>query len=224
MSSGNRVVNSNAAFLRGFVFYLNSIGKEAYRIPDRFMTGKSIFVPYIFTDGETGAFLAGVKFSIYQGDTLIATMTTDENGVATCDNLDKGTYLVQEDALPEGYFGELVVLDAVVQSDVVTELHTVNCKSKSQIRIIKTDDLTGEAVSGAAFTVTDESGNVFTTITTDERGEAITDWFPYGVYVVTETKTPDHYVTSDWSETVAAYENGVTYTFEVSNTPTKGYL
>ena len=47
--SGNRVVNSHAAFLRGFAFYLNSIGKEAYSIPDRFMTGRDIFVPYIFT-------------------------------------------------------------------------------------------------------------------------------------------------------------------------------
>lgn len=176
------------------------------------------------TDGETGAFLAGVKFNIYQGDTLITTMTTDENGVASCDNLERGTYLVKEDALPEGYSGELVVLEATVQSDAVTELHAVNCKSKSQIRIIKTDDLTGEAVSGAEFTVTDESGNVAAVITTDATGEAVTDWLPYGIYTVSETKTPEHYVTSDWSETVAAFENGVTYTFEVSNNPTKGYL
>ena len=101
------------------------------------------------TDSETGAFLAGVQFSIYQGDLLIATMTTDENGIASCDSLDRGTYLVKEDALPEGYSGELVVLEATVQSDTVTELHAVNCKSKSQIRIVKADDLTGEAVSGA---------------------------------------------------------------------------
>ena len=176
------------------------------------------------TDSETGAFLAGVKFNIYQGDTLIATMTTDENGVASCDNLNRGTYLVNEDALPEGYSGELVVLEATVQSDAVTELHAVNCKSKSQIRIVKTDDLTGEAVSGAEFTVTDESGNVAAVITTDANGEAVTDWLPYGVYTVTETKTPEHYVASSWSETVAAYENGVTYTFKVSNTPNKWYL
>ena len=178
----------------------------------------------IKTDSETGALLAGVQFSIYQGDTLIATMTTDENGVASCDNLDRGIYLVKEDALPEGYSGELVVLEATVQSDAVTELHAVNCKSKSQIRIIKTDDLTSEAVSGAEFTVTDEGGNVAAVITTDANGEAVTDWLPYGIYTVTETKTPEHYVASSWSETVAAYENGVTYTFEVSNTPTKGYL
>lgn len=176
------------------------------------------------TDSETGAFLAGVQFSIYQGDTLIATMTTDENGVASCDNLDRGTYLVKEDDLPEGYSGELVVLEATVQSDAVTELHAVNCKSKSQIRIVKTDDLTGEVVSGAEFTVKNESGDVAAVITTDSNGEAITDWLPYGIYTVTETRNPEHYVASSWSETVAAYENGVTYTFEVSNTPTKGYL
>lgn len=176
------------------------------------------------TDSETGAFLSGVKFNIYRGDELVASMVTDENGVASCDNLDRGTYLVKEDALPEGYSGELVVLEATVQSDAVTELHAVNCKSKSQIRIVKTDDLTGEAVSGAEFTVTDESGNVAAVITTDATGEAVTDWLPYGIYTVSETKTPEHYVTSDWSETVAAFENGVTYTFEVSNNPTKGYL
>ena len=39
------------------------------------------------------------------------------------------------------------------------------------------------------------------------------------IVAVTETGTPEHYVTSDWSETVSAYENGITYTFEVSNTP-----
>lgn len=176
------------------------------------------------TDSETGAFLSGVKFNIYRGDELVASMVTDENGVASCDNLDRGTYLVKEDALPEGYSGELVVLEATVQSDAVTELHAVNCKSKSQIRIVKTDDLTGEVVRGAEFTVTDEAGNVAAVITTDSNGEAITDWLPYGIYTVTETRPPEHYVTSDWSETVAAYENGVTYTFEVSNTPTKGYL
>ncbi|MBQ8616965.1 MAG: hypothetical protein IJ418_05555, partial [Clostridia bacterium] len=176
------------------------------------------------TDSETGAFLSGVKFNIYRGDELVASMVTDENGVASCDNLDRGTYIVKEDALPEGYSGELVVLEAIVQSDAVTELHAVNYKSKSQIRIVKTDDLTGEVVSGAEFTVTDEAGNVAAVITTDANGEAVTDWLPYGIYTVTETRTPEHYVTSDWSETVAAYENGVTYTFEVSNNPTKGYL
>ncbi len=175
------------------------------------------------TDSQTGAPIEGVRFNIFQGDTLVATMTTDENGIATCDNLNRGTYIVEEDSLPEGYTGEMVVLEAVVQPDTVTELHATNTKSKSRIRIIKTDALTGERLPGAEFTVMDEVGNVFAAIT-DENGEVTTDWLPYGVYTVRETMTPEHYVSSDWSERIAAYENGMTYTFEVSNVPTNGYI
>ncbi|MBQ3484619.1 MAG: hypothetical protein IJA77_03835, partial [Clostridia bacterium] len=175
------------------------------------------------TDSQTGAPIECVKFNIFQGDTLVATMTTDEKGIATCDNLNRGTYIVKEDSLPEGYTGELVVLEAVVQPDTVTELHATNTKSQSRIRVIKTDALTGERLPGAEFTVTDEVGNVFAVIT-DENGEVTTDWLPYGVYTVRETMAPEHYVSSDWSERIAAYENGMTYTFEVSNVPTKGYI
>ena len=177
----------------------------------------------IKTDSLTGSPIEGVKFNIFQGDFLIATMTTDENGIATCDNLNRGTYIVKEDSLPEGYTGELVVLEAVVQPDAATELHATNTKSKSRIRIIKKDALTGERLPGAEFTVTDEAANVFAVIT-DENGEVTTDWLPYGVYTVRETMAPEHYVNSDWSERIAAYENDMTYTFEVSNEPTKGYI
>jgi uncharacterized surface anchored protein len=54
------------------------------------------------TDSETGAFLAGVQFSIYQGDTLIATMTTDENGVASF-FLEENDYKVGFTVMPAGY-------------------------------------------------------------------------------------------------------------------------
>lgn len=43
---------SRLAFERGFASYLNAVGRPAYILPDRFAAGRSIFVPYIFTDGE----------------------------------------------------------------------------------------------------------------------------------------------------------------------------
>ena len=46
------VILSRLAFERGFAAYLNSMGKPAYALPDRFASGRSIFVPYIFTDHE----------------------------------------------------------------------------------------------------------------------------------------------------------------------------
>ena len=47
-----RVILSRVAFERGFATYLTSVGKPAYVLPDRFASGRSIFVPYIFTDDE----------------------------------------------------------------------------------------------------------------------------------------------------------------------------
>lgn len=46
---------SRLAFERGFAAYLNSVGKPAYALPERFASGRSIFVPYIFTDNELSA-------------------------------------------------------------------------------------------------------------------------------------------------------------------------
>lgn len=85
MPSGNRAVNSNAAFLRGFAFYLNSIGKEAYCIPDRFMTGRDIFVPYIFTDTEMrGIFSAADHFRYPRNPLLPLTLSTYFRLTYTC--------------------------------------------------------------------------------------------------------------------------------------------
>ncbi len=49
-----------AAFARTFGKYLDSIGKPAYIISDTYMAGKSIFMPYIFSDKE----LAGIFHEI----------------------------------------------------------------------------------------------------------------------------------------------------------------
>lgn len=83
--SGNRAVNSNAAFLRGFAFYLNSVGKEAYRIPDRFMTGRDIFVPYILTDAEMrGIFSVADHFRYPRNPLLPLALSTYFRLTYTC--------------------------------------------------------------------------------------------------------------------------------------------
>ena len=45
-------VMSRLTFERGFATYLNSVGKPSYVLPERFVSGRSIFLPYILTDDE----------------------------------------------------------------------------------------------------------------------------------------------------------------------------
>ncbi len=176
------------------------------------------------TDALNGNTIAGVKFNVYQGDTLITTMTTNKNGVATVENLPKGKYTVKEAALPEGYAGDLVELEAVVMSDQVTELVAQNIPSQSKVKIMKRDALTEEPVAGAEFTITNQKKEVVAVLVTGNDGTTVSDWLPYGVYTVKETKAAEHYENSGFTAKVEAYEDGKTYELDVENTPNKGQI
>jgi len=47
--------NRKAAFMRAFGKYQNSLGRDAYVITESYTAGRSIFVPYLFTDEELAA-------------------------------------------------------------------------------------------------------------------------------------------------------------------------
>jgi integrase len=68
--TATRAVLSRVAFERGFATYLNSIGKSAYVLPDRFTSGRSIFVPYIFTDSELSTLFREIDAYQYSKEPL----------------------------------------------------------------------------------------------------------------------------------------------------------
>lgn len=173
-------------------------------------------------DAVTGAVIEDVQFDIYRDGELIATMTTDAKGVATCNGLYAGTYTIKEHALPTGYVGELVVLESTVTSDVTTVLDATNMPSQSKIKIIKTDSVTGEMLPGAEFSIANAAGIVIGQLVTGEDGTTTSGWLPYSVYTITETQAPDSYINRGFSTRIEAYENGKTYTITVENEPTKG--
>lgn len=191
------------------------------------------------TNSLDGHPIAGVTFNVYYyddyGTGLACTMTTDENGVAVSPALRKGRYLVQEEDEPVGYVHDLAELTAIVNPDETTELSVTNDPIQGILRIRKLDELTGEALAGAEFTITRISGlpshngagdgEVVAVITTDAHGIAVTPLLPYGVYQVAETKVPPHFVDNDFStEMVISEENFCTYEIDVENEPTKGWL
>ena len=185
------------------------------------------------TDANSHKPLKGVQFDIYQGETLITTMTTDANGVALSGALVKGTYTVKEHGNPEGYTGELTTLPVTVLSEQTTELSAENTPIQGKIRITKKDALTKEALAGVVFTVTCLSvssatdgadvGKTFM-LTTDQNGEAESGSLNYGKYRIEETSVPEHYVDADFSAEVEIAEHQKTYTVDVENEPTQGKI
>lgn len=153
------------------------------------------YIQIVKTDALDQMPIEGVQFDIYYaddyGDGLAATITTNKDGLALSEPLRKGRYIVREHENPTGYVTELVELSAEVQSDETTNLSASNQPIQGRIQIIKTDELTGEALAGAEFTITRVHGlpshkgvgddEVVATIVTDENGIATSPLLTWGI-------------------------------------------
>ena len=190
------------------------------------------------TDALDSTPIAGVVFDIYANDEygseLAGSMTTGGDGVAQSEPFRKGSYIVKEHDNPVGYVSELVEVNAVVMPDEVTDISVSNTPIQGKIRIVKTDQLTGEALSGAEFTITRVSGlpshngsndgEVVAIITTDANGLAESPLLTWGTYRVDETVVPQHFVDSAFSTEVVIDTENQTYEIVTENEPTKGWL
>ena len=181
------------------------------------------WIRIIKTDSATGQGLAGIVFDIYRGSTLVSSMTTNANGIATSEALAKGSYTVKERSVPTGYVADLVTLSCEVKAEQITSLTAENTPIQVRIKVVKTDAQTNQPLSGAQFTVKKKDTRAaVATLTTNAQGEAITGLLPYGVYTVEESTVPSGYIDSGLSFTVNGTENGKTYVIEAENSPMQG--
>ena len=194
------------------------------------------YIRVVKTDALDGMPIAGVQFDIYDASGNPAgSMTTDEMGFALSPPLHKGRYTVREHDNPTGYVAELIEMQAEVRSDETTDLSATNQPIQGRIQIIKRDQLTKEALAGAEFTITrisglpshggSQDGEATAVMTTDAEGKAVSPLLTYGAYRVAETRVPEHFADHSFSVDVTIDgENMQTYTVEVENEPTKGWI
>ena len=173
----------------------------------------------VHPDGATGV--------IYKAGEKVATLTTDEHGEASVDNLYLGSYYVKEITPPTGYLADENEYGLVCsyEGDLVATVER-ECTSQEQVvkqpfQIIKAADngkTDADLLSGAGFTAylvsslsVKEDGNYdfssatpvvigengATEIFTDEKGYACSIAIPYGTYIVRETTTPHNYTPVD---------------------------
>lgn len=139
-------------------------------------------------DAENDSYLAGATFRIakIEDGSHYLDRVTDTNGRISISDLEPGVYSVKEIAAPSGY----------VLND--TEYHVelfpgkdgtlvVNNEKKPNLKIVKTDAVTGAPLSGVTFTVNKADSSTLTTVKTDANGEALLTALDPGVYVVRET-------------------------------------
>ncbi|SDB84314.1 conserved repeat domain-containing protein [Pelagirhabdus alkalitolerans] len=170
------------------------------------------------TDSVNEQLLADAEFELtyaegdYELESSPQTATTDENGIATFDDLKPGTYEVVETQSPEGYIADDTPIEVTVTLGDVHNERTVgvdfNNDPYANITLIKVDSETGVSLEGAIFALEDTDGNEidgFQELETDSEGKISISGLPDGEYQVREIEAPDGYTIQDGSYTSESF-------------------
>lgn len=116
----------------------------------------------VITEGNPNYSLAGAKYGVYYGNALIGTITTDENGTGTLENVLVGDYTVKEMEPSRGYAIEVSGHNVSVKADQRTDISVKKVPQSNPMDVLleKLDSETGKAepqgaasLEGAEFKV-----------------------------------------------------------------------
>jgi len=151
-------------------------------------------------DVTTGLPLAGVTFTLFQGNTEIAIEVTNENGEVRFSDLSPGEYQLEETIGLPGYQETTNLVTITIQSaveiymnGVLTNELTLENVPVFQLAFLKVDNETRQPLSRATYTLTDALGTV-RTVTSNADGLVDFGVVPPGRYVLVEISSPPGYV------------------------------
>ena len=202
---------------------------ETYNAPTIPETPQKIRIELTKQDSETGgeqqgeASLKGALYEVFDiNNTVVDTLTTDENGKAASRELPVADYTVKEKKAPVGYLLDpnTYKVEASIPEDTTTRVFTYRVLSgesviRGGVQIGKWDSETNKQEAQGAATLKGtkiqlvnenvgevmvdgknyKKGEVVATLVTDEKGIAKTsnNLLPHGKYSYTETAAPEGY-------------------------------
>ncbi|MGH0857967.1 SpaA isopeptide-forming pilin-related protein [Bacillus pacificus] len=156
-------------------------------------------------ENDENIVLKDAKFDVIDKDNnVVATVTTNEKGIAEVKDLPFGDYFVKEISAPEGYIKVDTPKKVTIDNTNIIEFVMKNTKKveNGQFKLLKKDSESGQLLPGAKFDVIDKDGNVVETIITDGKGEALSKQLPVGTYTLKEVEAPKGYELSSSSVSV----------------------
>ncbi|WP_347562984.1 SpaA isopeptide-forming pilin-related protein [Clostridium sp. MD294] len=158
-------------------------------------------------DSENKEPLIGAKFKISKkSGNVIGEYITDKNGMIQIDELQPGWYSAVEVKAPDGYLLNDTVKDFEIKTGKTVTVEFSNQKLTSLI-IKKTDEKSGQPLSGAKFYVEKQNGEHVGEYTTDQDGTINIATLSPDWYVIREKLSPDGYLLDETPKTVEVKTN-----------------
>ncbi|WP_283698502.1 SpaA isopeptide-forming pilin-related protein [Clostridium perfringens] len=145
-------------------------------------------------DGETQKPLKGAEFEVKNANgEKVATITSDENGIAETGLLPFANYVIKEIKAPNKYTldGKEYPVSITKHMETV-KLTVTNTKKNGSIEIVKKGD-DGKLLEGAEFNLEDTNGKVIATQKSNKDGKVVFSDLKEGNYVIKEVNAPKGY-------------------------------
>ncbi|ANS52456.1 hypothetical protein BM86_35085 [Bacillus thuringiensis] len=170
--------------------------------------------------------LAGAVFEVLASDQKsMGTITTNEKGIASLDNIEIGTYVVKEVKSPVGYILNDTPQTLEVKTGEMVTWTAENKQIKGNVQLLKVDaEHPEKKVAGVTFQLENSAGKVISEHTTDENGLIKVENIPFGSYTFVESKAKEGYVLSQEPIPFQITEQGQTIELEAKNQPIYGEL
>ncbi len=153
--------------------------------------------------GKDGVKLKGAEFTVSGPNGFKEVVTTNKDGVASLENLQWGTYKVQETKAPKGYKLNENTQSVVINSNDVSNIQNITIvdgQETGSLTITK-EGPNKEKLAGAVFEITGLNG-FERKVTTGDNGSISLSGLPWGTYTVKEVKAPQGYELNYKSQTV----------------------
>lgn len=179
------------------------------------------------TNGDNRYSLKGAVYTVYSGNTAVATIATDASGYGyTNVALRNGRYSIKETTSPKNYYKDKTTHwvtisygDAALNvSDVPIPLEYSINLTKTSANVSITNGDSGYSLAGAVYKIYNSSGTEVASITTDSSGKGSSSAkLKNGTYTAVESKAPPGYALDTTRHTVRI--NNADATLNVSDVP-----
>lgn len=179
------------------------------------------------TNGDNRYSLKGAVYTVYSGNTAVATIATDASGYGyTNVALQNGRYSIKETTSPKNYYKDetthwvtISYGDAALNvSDVPIPLEYSINLTKTSANVSITNGDSGYSLAGAVYKIYNSSGTEVASITTDSSGKGTSNVkLKNGTYTAVESKAPPGYALDTTRHTVRI--NNADATLNVSDVP-----
>lgn len=179
------------------------------------------------TNGDSRYSLEGAVYTVYSGNTAVATIATDASGYGyTNVALQNGRYSIKETTSPKNYYKDetthwvtISYGDAALNvSDAPIPLEYSINLTKTSANVSITNGDSGYSLAGAVYKIYNSSGTEVASITTDSSGKGTSSVkLKNGTYTAVESKAPPGYALDTTRHTVRI--NNANAALNVSDVP-----